>query len=280
MKIQVLVITLFILLLSPFAFAQNLNGVQLNDGTLIYGDIYGSSQTSKWINIKKKDGSIETIKRDDVLKFLNNESAEGISDFTGSNTAKTSNAMNTKFYLGAGYGFSSMDTGITTTGTATIDEDDNGFKVFGGVKLNDFFGFEFGYADLGTAEIKGNTGDTITSDGVTITSPVDNVTIEADFTTVIFESILFLPLDKISGNESLKYFEPFLKLGVCFWDAEATLSVASLGLVSVDDDGTDIIFGGGINFNINENLTVRAEWERFSTDEDIDYFSGSVVFNF
>jgi len=64
---------LFILLLSPFAFAQNLNGVQLNDRTLIYGDVYESSQNSKWINIKKKDGSIETIRRDDVLKFLNNE---------------------------------------------------------------------------------------------------------------------------------------------------------------------------------------------------------------
>ena len=84
----------------------------------------------------------------------------------------------------------------------------------------------------------------------------------------------------LTGNESLKYFEPFLKIGVNFWDIEYSVSASALSTRTADDDGTDVVFGAGINFNFIENLTIRAEWERFSTEEDIDCLSGSIIFNF
>ncbi len=188
---------------------------------------------------------------------------------------------NFNFYLGAGYGLTKADTGVTgLTGTASLDEDDSGFKVFGGMKINSFFGLELSYADLGSTELTGNNGDGFTIDGTALTFIVDGAKIEAETTTIALEGVIFLPLDKLSGNDSLKYFEPFFKLGVHFWDMEYTVASASTSATTADDDGVDAVFGAGININIIENLSVRAEWQRFMTDEEGDYFSGSVIFNF
>lgn len=190
-------------------------------------------------------------------------------------------AMDPNFYIGAGYGVSSIDTGVTgLTGTASLDEDDGGFKIFGGFKFNNYFGIELGYADLGSAELKGNTGDTFILNGTTLTFLTNGVNIEAEATTILLEGVVFFPMDVITGNDSLKYFEPFLKVGVHFWDVEYTVAASSLSTVTADDDGTDLVFGAGINFKIIEHLTIRAEWERFDTDDDVDYFSGSLIFNF
>jgi len=286
MKIQVLVITLFILLLTPFAFAQNLNGVQLNDGTLIYGDVYVSSQNSKWINIKKKDGSIETIRRDDVLKFLNNENGNlKIGSYLGTESQTNDRSFSTfdqdtKFYLGVGYGFSDVDTGISNlTGTASLDEEDSGFKVFGGYQINSFFGIEVAYVDFGQAELKGNSGDSFVFGGITFTSTVTG-SITAEAKTFAIGTVLSLPLEEMSGNDALKYITPFIKLGVHFWDIEYTASASGIGSISGDDDGTDVVFGTGLNINLMENLSLRCEWERFNCEEDIDYFSGSIIVKF
>jgi len=166
------------------------------------------------------------------------------------------------------------------TGTASLDEDDGGFKIFGGVKFNKFFGIEAGYANLGTAELTGNNGDTFILEGTTFTFLANSAKIEAEADTLMIEAVVFLPLDELTGNESLKYFEPFIKLGVHFWDVEYTFAAASVSSSTADDDGTDVVYGAGINFNIIEHLTIRAEWQRFVTDEDIDYLSASVIFNF
>lgn len=181
------------------------------------------------------------------------------------------------FYIGAGGGNSVVDTGVTNlTGTASLDDEDSGLKLFGGLKFNKFIGIEASYINLGTATLTGNTGDGFTFDGVAYQFPSDGWNIEADATTIALEAMCFLPLDVITGNDSMKFFEPFIKIGMHFWDIEYSVSAAGIG----DDDGTDFVFGTGINFNIIERLTARAEWQRFATEEDIDFFSASLIFNF
>ena len=50
------------------------------------------------------------------------------------------------------------------------------------------------------------------------------------------------------------------------------------------DNGTDLYFGVGGEFHINDNLSLRGEWTRylfhFYDDSELDLFSGSVVWNF
>lgn len=183
------------------------------------------------------------------------------------------------FYIGAGYGYSRIDTGVSgLTGTASLDDDDNGFKLFGGFKFNKFLGVEAAYAHLGEAELKGSTGDQFSSGGTTYQFLVDDVTIEAEATSIELAVVYFLPLDYFM--EPLKPLEPFFKLGAHLWEVEYSMSANNFDQVKSDDDDIDIVWGMGINIKVIDNVAIRAEWERFKTEEDIDFFSASFVFNF
>lgn len=185
------------------------------------------------------------------------------------------------FYAGAGYGYSKVDTGVSaTTGTASLDEEDGGFKIFGGFKINRFVGIEVGYTDFGEATLSGNTGDRFSLGGTTYQFLVDGVKISAEATSTQFSAIYFIPLDYFSGNENMSMFEPFVKLGLNLWEIEYSMSASTVSSARADDDGSDLIFGLGLNFKPYERIHFRAEWERYQTEEDIDYFSASVLFNF
>ena len=95
-------------------------------------------------------GSSQTFAQDAGFKFIDNPSV----------------------YLGAGAGRSSIDAGVTaTTGTATLDEDDIGYKAFAGLQINKFLAAEVFYANLGEAELTGNNGDTFGANGTTSAWP-------------------------------------------------------------------------------------------------------------
>ncbi len=196
-------------------------------------------------------------------------------------TAFAYESWDPSFYAGLGYGWSKLDTGITNlTGTASLDEDDSGFKIFGGFKINKFLGLELAYNKIGKAELKGNSGDQFSLDGVTYSFLINGVTIEAEAKTIELAAIYFIPLDYFTQNDSMKYFEPFIKIGANFWEIEYSLSVANVGKVKGDDDGTDIVFGAGINFKVHENFTIRTEWERFKMEDNVDFFTLNLIFDF
>lgn len=187
---------------------------------------------------------------------------------------------NPSFYVGAGYGLSEIDTGVSgLTGTAALDEDNSGFKILGGLKFNQFLGIEVGYTDFGEAELSGNNGDRFSIGGTTYQFIADGVKLSAEATSIQIAAVYFIPLDYYLG-ESMKYFEPFLKLGISFWDVEYSMTAANVDQARADDDGSDAIFGIGINFKIHEKFHLRTEWERHNTEESIDYYSASVLYNF
>lgn len=192
-----------------------------------------------------------------------------------------SNSWDPSFYLGGGYGFSSVDTGINSlTGTAALDEDDSGFKILGGVKINKYLGFELSYNDFGSSELTGNNGDTFNINDAAFQFIANGVKLEAEADSIALEAVVFAPLDELTGQENLKYFEPFFKVGFHSWDVEYTVSASNINTTTGDDDGTDIVFGAGINFKLIDLITLRVEWERFNTEDDIDFFSGSLIINF
>ena len=68
-------------------------------------------------------------------------------------------------------------------------------------------------------------------------------------------------------------FAIFGKAGVYNWDADGSGAAAGS-----DDDGTDIMFGFGLNYSAG-NWGIRGEWERFDAEDDIDMISVGVIYN-
>ncbi|HEY9530650.1 MAG TPA: outer membrane beta-barrel protein, partial [Burkholderiales bacterium] len=64
-------------------------------------------------------------------------------------------------------------------------------------------------------------------------------------------------------------------LGIAMVEAEV-----SVGGVSADDDSTELTFGVGAQYDVSRNLGIRAQWQRYGADEDIDVISLGVVFKF
>ena len=132
----------------------------------------------------------------------------------------------------------------------SCDDSDTSFKIYGGSKVNKNFGFEIAYVDMGQAEL---------TDGVT--------TIKYEATGFNFSALGIIP---VSNNVDI-----FGKAGLMLWDAEASISAPFN--VSEDDNGTDITFGVGINFNASEKFAIRAEFEKFNNVGDEDTTGESSV---
>ncbi len=165
-------------------------------------------------------------------------------------------AQSTGFYVGGGIGITSIDVcgDLTALGATSCDDEDTGFKIFGGYNVNQNLAVEVGYVDLG--EITASGG------GATVRADIDGFQVAA---------VGILPLNP--------QFSVFGKIGLLLWDVSASASGPG-GFASVSDDGTDLMFGVGGSWNFLPQLSLRAEWERFDVDEDADMFSVSIVYRF
>ena len=161
-------------------------------------------------------------------------------------------------YIGVGAGITSVDIcdEIIALGATSCDDEDTGLKLFGGYKFNPNFAVEGAWIDL---------GEISASDGVvTVTEEVDGFQLAA---------VGIIPINPQFGI--------FGKVGVYMWDVSATASAPGFGSASASDDGTDIMFGAGANWNFSKQFGLRAEWERFDIDgDDVDFLSIGAQFNF
>jgi OOP family OmpA-OmpF porin len=178
-----------------------------------------------------------------------------------------------KFYIGAGGGLSHVDTGISsTTGSASSDGDDTGFKGLIGARVTKYFAVESFYANLGKSVLTGNSGDTFVSDGTTFVFTANNVSIESEGTTLGAAAIGTLP---VTDNINL-----LGKIGLHRWDIKTEV-VSSVGNADFSDDGTNLYFGGGLEINVLSKYWIRAEFERFEfDDDDVDLISVNLIVNF
>lgn len=133
------------------------------------------------------------------------------------------------FYVGGGVGSANIDVEDTS-----FDESDVGFKLFGGVNINDNFAVEGGYYDFGSPEQSG---------------------VEYQGDALGLFAVGILPL-----NPSVSLFG---KAGVLSWDYENKGKD-----VSNDDSGNDFAWGLGVDFKAVDNLRVRAEYEFAPLDFD------------
>lgn len=123
-----------------------------------------------------------------------------------------------------------------------LDESDTGYKILGGFNANNNIGFEIAFVDLGSY-----VNDLLDQYGVA------------------FEVVGYLP---VANN-----FDLFGKLGIFSWTVEVG---------AADDDGTDLTYGFGGAFRASPQISVRAEWERFTdiSGGDVDLLSAGVTYHF
>lgn len=152
------------------------------------------------------------------------------------------------WYVGAGVGLSDID-------ESGIDDDDNAFKLFGGIRINKFFALEAAYVDLGELE-----GDAV------VGGPSNELEVEG------------VGIGVTGSYPLTEKFSVQGKVGVYFWDLDVNGTIADR---FNDDSDNDNFYGAGVSYRLNKKVSLIGEWERYEIEDfDIDLFSASVSYSF
>lgn len=183
----------------------------------------------------------------------------GLCLLASSSLAQTSADKN-PFYLGLSGGQTKIDTGVTRlTGTATLDEKDTGYKIFGGLKIDSIWGAELQYVDFGKASLKGNTGDQFNYQGTQYEFTANNAEISLKAKSY--------GVAMLAGYDVSKVFRPFAKVGLHHWKSTES-ATSSAGNASLSNSGTDLFYGVGVQFSFTDRVAARLEAEQYKFDSD------------
>lgn len=148
-------------------------------------------------------------------------------------------------YFGGSLGYISDDN--FCSGQSNCDDSDMGWKLFAGYDYSERVAFEVGYNSLGSFASS------------TSKSEVSG-----------FE---FAALGKMPLNDQISLFG---KAGLFKWTADNTTGKRS---------AADFMFGAGVDYKMNDNMSLRGEWERFNDIEtkatdtsDIDMISAGFTY--
>ena len=137
------------------------------------------------------------------------------------------------------------DIGYASVDDSGVDDEDTSFHFIGGWQFNENFSVEGGYIDFG--EFDAGIAD-----------------IEVDGFDVAFVGAL-----PVAEKFSLTG-----RLGYIWWDADA----GALG----DDDGSDMLYGIGGRYDVNDQFMLYGGWTRYDIDDvdlDVLHFGGAYRFN-
>ena len=179
-------------------------------------------------------------------------------------------------YVGGNFGQADHDTSITT-GTASLDEEDLGWKIYGGVNINEHLAVEIQYADFGASTLNGVNGSTFTLNGAALQF-ITTAELEAAVDSLGFSAVV--------GYDINEYIRPFVRLGGHSWDLEINQTAAApfaTGTLAADD-GFDFFFGGGFKIKVNDNISGVLEIEQYKLDasvlDSINLYSAGILITF
>jgi len=181
----------------------------------------------------------------------------GLGGLTLSTVASAQN-----FYVGGSFGSTDAGDGNAIPGlitSGTVDGKDSGFKIFGGYHFSPNLALEVAYVDLGELTYSGTFGGLPVTNGKVETSGL-NTSLVGTF--------------PVNPN-----FSFFAKAGLFAWSADARDVTGGLPF-SGSDNGGDFSFGFGGAFQIDRNLSLRAEWERYDANDDISLLSIGLAYRF
>ena len=134
--------------------------------------------------------------------------------------------------------------GLGSADIKEIDETDTAYKLVAGWTANQNLGVEVAFIDLGTYQ-----------SGL------------ADAYGVVFDVVGYLPL----GNN----FNILGKLGMFAWTVD-------VDMINASDDGTDLTYGLGVQYDFTNRLFLRGEWEEYFdvSGSDISLLSAGISYTF
>jgi hypothetical protein len=166
------------------------------------------------------------------------------------------------FYAGAGVGDAEPTSWESDYWYSDVESgnSDTSLSLFAGYRFNRFLAAEAGWFD----------GGTMGWDQKLVYVPefmdVYNTDVDLDVTAVNVSVLGILPFARI--------WEVYVRGGLAFYDANAAqhLSPSFGGATverSVDDSGTDLLFGFGIGVTLFKRTHLRLEFQSFFIDEDL-----------
>lgn len=177
-----------------------------------------------------------------------------------------------EMYLGAGLGMTSFDEqGL---------EDSNGFTLSAGHRFSDNFAVQIGYTALGTFDVN--------AQGLRMLESL----VSAEYGIPPGELSLSSTSVEIDGPElSLIAFFPFndqfsgyARLGVFSWSSSMDFAGSNGGenfSFSASDDGTDLVYGFGLDYSLNEQWSLNAEMSTYDAfASEISYIGVGAKVNF
>jgi len=170
-------------------------------------------------------------------------------------------AADDNWYVGAIYGSTNVDTGISgTTGTASLDEKDTGYKFLVGKKINKSVSVEGFYADFGEVSLTGNTGDDFDLDGTTYQFTTNGAKVSAAATGV-----------GINGKFSFNITEKSsiaARVGALNWEVSGTVSGSSITTSKTNDKGTDLFYGIGYQYDLSNSVAITVDYDSYKAGDD------------
>lgn len=177
----------------------------------------------------------------------------------------TASSQDVGFYAGFNFGQSRADD-VDCTGTTACDDKDTAFSIFAGYQVNQNFGVEFGYVDLGRASL-----DVPGFGGL--------VAIRFESTGFEVSGVGIIPI-----NQQLSFYG---KLGLFLWDLDVR-ATGSGGTAALSEDGTDLTFALGARYSLMRNVALHVQWQRYKDigdasttgQSDIDVIGAGLLFRF
>jgi len=158
--------------------------------------------------------------------------------------------------------------------SSSVDKSSTGYKLGAGYMFNENFGIEGGWVDLGKAKANGRG----TSGGIPV-----NVDVDAKASGIFIAGIV--------ASRVSEEFSVFAKVG--FIDSTVQLSArASSGGIaasgSASSSGWTTMFGAGLQYDVDRQWGIRAEYESFpklgdknkTAEADVTMISIGVVLRF
>lgn len=137
------------------------------------------------------------------------------------------------------FGNTAMAAGYIGVGIGSADiegVDDTSIKIYGG-SHNTSYGFEVAYHDLGKQE-----------------ESAFGLTASIEVTGIELSGVGYLPVSPTTDF--------FGKLGFLLWDMDLNLT----GFPTASEDGSDLIYGLGVQFNTRNNFAIRLEFQATTLD--------------
>lgn len=150
-----------------------------------------------------------------------------------------------------------------TLGSTEVDEpefeDDRGYKLTLGAKINEGLAFEGSIVNLGTFNIK----DEYLLPGASASVEVDGLEIALVGNLATADAL------SVTGT-----------IGYLMWDTKSKVSYLG-GSASESDNGSDIFFGLGLDYSVSENVSLKGGLTWYELDNtDGKMFSAGINFNF